>query len=63
MNKSQYAALKDFCIENGCTTREVLKALKSNGTVDSTTKIKELGSYVSGDSYEAMQRFLEENLA
>lgn len=62
MNKAQWAALNDFCEENYCTRYDVLKALKANGTVDHSTKLKELGRYADGNSYEDMYNFLGDNL-
>lgn len=62
MNKEQWAALCDFCEANACTKYDVLKALKENGTIDRNTKLTELHYFIRGNSYEDMQRFLEENL-
>jgi len=62
MNNKQWAALKDFCIENCCTKYDVLKELKENGTIDQSDTLKRLGYYTNGNTYEDMRRFLEDNL-
>ena len=60
MTKHQWAAIYDYCADNGCTRSEMLADLKADGTVPQETNLIELGRYAGGNTYEAMRTFLEE---
>ena len=60
MTKHQWAAIYDYCAENGCTRSEMLADLKADGTVPQETNLIELGRFTGGNTYEAMRTFLEE---
>ena len=62
MKKAQWAALYDFCEELGYTRAEVLAELKANGTVDKNTRLEDLGEYTTDKTYDAMLKFLADNL-
>lgn len=62
MTKPQWDAFYDYCAEFGYTSQDVLKALKSNGAIAADAKLKDLGDYTSGTTYDDMMNFLEENL-
>ena len=63
MTKAQWSAVYHYCTEYGYDTpREVLDALKANGTVTQDTKLAELNEYVNDTSYDAMFQFLGDNL-
>ena len=62
MSKAQWKAIYDYCEEYGISRYDMLKDLKANGTVSRDTTLEELGDYTDGDTYDAMIRFLEENL-
>ena len=62
MTTAQYKAVHDFCNAVGCTVRELLTALKSNGTIESTARMADLSEYVARGDYNTMIRFLEDNL-
>lgn len=62
MTKAQRAAINNYCEEYGCTRKELLDALKDNGTVEHDTTLEELGKYAKGSTYDAMMCFLEANI-
>jgi len=62
MTKAQWAAIYNYCEENGITKYDLLAELKANGTVDRSARLEDLGEYASGNTYDAMMRFLWGNL-
>ena len=62
MTKAQWKAVFDYCRENACTKYELLAELKANGTVDRSTSLEDLSDYTDGNTYDAMKKFLEENI-
>ena len=60
--KAQWKAIYDFCDAMYCTPRELIAELRENGTVAPSTKINELGEYVTLKDYDTMFKFLEEHL-
>jgi hypothetical protein len=62
MNKAEWAAVYDYCNEYACTRAELLKELKTNGTIRREDSIEDLGEYVRQHTYDDMIRFLEESL-
>ena len=62
MTKAQWKAIYDYCNENSISRYDMLKELKANGTVSHDTILEELDEYTDGDTYDAMIKFLEDNL-
>lgn len=62
MNREQYKALYDFCETYNYNKFEVLRALKENGSIDKNATVGDIGDYVNGNTYDAMRKFLEDNL-
>lgn len=63
MNKAQWKAIYDFCEDNGCyCASDLLKALKSNGTLNFRDTFEDLARLPKNNTYEAMIDFLNESL-
>lgn len=62
MTKAQWKAIYDYCEEYSIPKSALLKELKENGTVSRDTTLEELGDYPESATYDAMIKFLEENL-
>lgn len=62
MTKAEWVAVYKYCEENGCTKAELLRELRSNGTIDRRDTLDDLGDYVRGHTFDDMIRFLEESL-
>lgn len=62
MTKAQWKAIYDYCDFYGYERSEVLIALKRNGTVSRDATIADLGEYTEKPTYDAMIKFLEENV-
>ena len=64
MNKAQWKAIRDYAEDMGyCDTRDVLTALKANGTLDRYATYDDLAELANGDTYEDMMQVLCDNLA
>lgn len=62
MTKAQWKAVYDYCRENCISKYELLAELKANGAVDRKTLLEELSDYTDDSTYDAMKRFLEDNI-
>ena len=63
MNKAQWKAIYDFCEDYGCFfASDLLKILKSNGTLNFRDTFEDLARLPKNNTYEAMIDFLTENL-
>lgn len=62
MNKAQRKAIYDYCDFYGYDLSEVLIVLKRNGTVRRDATLADLSDYTDKPTYDAMFKFLEENV-
>ena len=63
MNKKQWKAVIDYCRDFGYeSARELLQELKGCGVVDGRDTLDDLGEYPDNDSYDAMYKWLGENV-
>ena len=62
MNKVEWKAVYDYCMEYSLTKVELLQELKSNGTIARDDCLEDLDEYVRQHTYDDMMRFLEENI-
>jgi hypothetical protein len=61
VTKEQLRAIRNYCKRNVYTPKELLQALKENGTVSIDAKVEDLGDYVQG-GYKEMTKYLEDSL-
>lgn len=62
MNKQQWAAVYNFCNENGYTLTSLVTELKRLGVVSNSCKVIDLNYYVDGETYDDMYKFLTEGV-